>query len=107
MHFDVRLLSGSATHNRVMEIKGFGTLSVEGEIRTEVQFCLVTGEGFAAGRGELHGNAAALAAAYQAGSTALHFVEWGAPLEVMLVAAPDGEVADFVPIGESPRYWDE
>lgn len=90
-----------------MRIEGIGTLSLEGDFCAEVQFSLVTGEGFAAGRGELHGDAAVLAAAYNAASTALHFVEWGDPLEVMLVGVSDDGVADFVPIGESPRYWDE
>lgn len=90
-----------------MEIRGFGKLSVDDDASTDVRFSLITGEGFAAGRGELHGDEAVLAAAFEAASAALHFVEWGDPLEVMLVSAPDGGIADFVPVGESPRYWDE
>lgn len=90
-----------------MEIRGLGVLTVDGRIHAEVRFALVTGEGFAAGRGELHGDKAVLAAAYHSDRTALQVAEWGDPLDVMLIAVPDGDVADFVPIGESPRYWDE
>jgi len=90
-----------------MQIKGSGKLALAGEVRTEVRFTLVTGEGFAAGRGELHGDPVVLAAAFHAASTTLHFAQWGDPLEVMLVGVPEGGIADFVPIGESPRYWDE
>jgi hypothetical protein len=90
-----------------MQIKGSGRLALAGGICTDVRFTLTTGEGFAAGRGELHGDPDVLAAAFHAASTELHFVEWGDPLEVMLVGAPDGNIADFVPIGASPRYWDE
>jgi hypothetical protein len=90
-----------------MQIKGIGTLAVAGEMRGSVEFNLVFSEGFAAGRGEISGDAGMLAAAFRADRAALHHPEWGDPLDIMLVGAPEGSVADFVPVLESPRYWAE
>lgn len=90
-----------------MEIKGAGRLDVGGARIVFVEFTLTTGEGFAAGLGELRGDPAMLAAAFHAGDLVLHHDNWGDPLEVMMIGAPDRGVADFVPLGESPRYWRE
>lgn len=88
-----------------MQINGFGTLSADGEALARVSFTLFTTPGFAAGRGELHGIPPVLRDAYCAGAAALSCDDWGDPIEIMIVGAPDGPVADFVTVGESPRYW--
>lgn len=88
-----------------MQINGIGVLAIDGEVRGEVQFSLVTSTGFAAGRGELNGDAATLRAAFVAGAAMLCCDGWGDPLDILIIGEPDGEIVDFVPVGESPRDW--
>ena len=90
-----------------MQINGIGKLYADGETLAEVEFILVTTPGFPAGRGELRCETPALHEAYEAGAAALFFDDWGDPIEIMIVGAPEGPVADFVTVGESPRYWGE
>lgn len=90
-----------------MQINGIGKLFADGETLADVEFTLVTTPGFPAGRGELRCETPVLHEAYGATETALFFDDWADPVEIMIVGAPDGAVADFVTVGESPRYWDE
>jgi len=90
-----------------MQINGIGKLYANGETLADVEFTLVMTPGFPAGRGELRCETPALHEAYGADVAALFFADWGDPIEIMIVGAPDGPVADFVTVGESPRYWDE
>jgi hypothetical protein len=87
-----------------MQINGVGKLSADGEMLAEVEFTLFTSPGFPVGRGELRGDMPALHEAYGAAETALLFVGRGR-IEIMIIGSPDGEVADFVTVGESPRHW--
>lgn len=88
-----------------MYINGIGMLAIDGEERGEVQFSLLTTGGFAAGLGELYGDAAALQEAFQAETAALSCDGWGDPVEIMIVGEPDDGIVDFVPLNESPRDW--
>lgn len=88
-----------------MYINGIGRLAIDGEERGEVQFSLLTTGGFAAGLGELCGDATALRAAFRAETAALSCEGWGDPVEIMIVGEPHGDIVDFVPLHESPRDW--
>jgi hypothetical protein len=105
--FVVSELSASSAYLFAMQINGIGKLCADGEALGDVHFTLVTTPGFPAGRGELRCGAPALNEAYQSATAALFCADWGDPVEIMLVGVPDGDVADFVTVGESPRYWDE
>lgn len=88
-----------------MQINGIGKLYADGETLAEVEFTLVTTPGFPAGRGELRCGKPALHEAYGADAAALLCADRGRPIEIMIVGPPEGEVADFVTVGESPRQW--
>lgn len=90
-----------------MRIDGFGKLCSDGEALADVYFTLVTTPGFPAGRGELRCDPPILEEAFWSSGAALFYPAWGDPVEIMLVGMPEGDVADFVTVGESPRYWDE
>ena len=87
-----------------MQINGIGKLCADGETLAEVEFTLFRTAGFPVGRGELRGETPALHEAYGASAAAL-FVDGRGPVEIMIVGSPEGEVADFVTVGESPRRW--
>lgn len=88
-----------------MQINGIGKLHANGEALAEAEFTLFTTPGFPTGRGELRCARSALHEAYGAARAALSFTSHGDPIEIMIVGSPDGEVADFVAIGQSPRLW--
>jgi hypothetical protein len=90
-----------------MQINGIGKLHADGEALAEAEFTLFTTPGFPTGRGELRCAGSALHEAYGAARAALSFINRGEAVEIMIVGSPDGDIADFVAIGQPPRHWGE